>query len=177
MNSWVQPDDARAETVQELATAIAAAAKPLLDLGVPPEARGLYLATGDAGIDVSVKFWAAALAETPRFASPADFPWALANAPAGHLSRALDLRGPSYTLVGDADAMLAALEHARDDLSRARVSAAVIVSCDLGASPQAAVLMLTEERVLPLMAPEGVPASAFLAAFCGDDRRAQAARA
>lgn len=169
MRSWVQSPNAAVETVQDLAAAVVRAARPLLDGGVPPDARGLYLATGDAGIAVSVGFWAAALAESPRFASPADFPWTLANAPAGLLARELAIRGPSYTLVGDADAMLAALEHARDDLARGRIEEALVVACDLAARPQTAALVLHGERLVPLVAPDGVPASQFLAGMCSGD--------
>lgn len=138
-----------------------------------PESRGLYLATGDAGIDVSVRFWAAALAETPRFASPADFPWTLANAPAGLLARELAVRGPSYTLVGDADAMLAALEHAREDLLRDRVVEALIVACDMTGRIQTVAMVTERVDALPLVAPAHVSATEFLAAICSESGDAE----
>ncbi len=137
---------ARYTGVEELAAAIALAAGPLLSPDVPPRERGLYLATADAGIGNAVTFWAEALASSPRFANPADFPWTLANAPAGLISRTLGIRGPCHTLVGDAEAMAAALAHADQDLARGRVREAVVVGCDLGGEVQAAVLVLTEGR-------------------------------
>jgi 3-oxoacyl-(acyl-carrier-protein) synthase len=163
MKCWTAAE--REETVQDLAAAIARAAGPLLDHVVPPDARGLYLATGDAGIEVSVRFWQDALAETPRFASPADFPWALANAPASLLARELDIRGPSYTLVGGGDAMLAALEHARHDLTRGRIAEALIVACDLVGRTQAAALVGTAIPELPTNVPAQVSATDFLTEF------------
>ena len=147
MKYWVQPRDRRASTMQALSAEIAAAAVPLMDRNVGEEARGIYLATGDAGVDVSVGFWAMALAETPRFANPAGFPWTLANAPASLLARELRIRGPNYTLVGGADAMLAALEHAEDDLALGNVAEALVVGCDLGVRPsrvQAAAAVLLQ---------------------------------
>jgi len=165
MKRWIQAATEREETVQDLAATIARAAGSLLDNDVPPDARGLYLATADAGIDVSVRFWQDALAETPRFASPADFPWALANAPASLLARELEIRGPSYTLVGGADAMLAALEHARDDLARGRIAEALIVACDLGGRTQAAALVGTAIPELPAVVPAQDSATEFLAGF------------
>jgi len=165
MKRWIQSLAEREETIQDLAAAIVRAAAPLLDDDVPPDARGLYLATADAGIDVSVRFWQDALAETPRFASPADFPWALANAPASLLARGLDIRGPSYTLVGSADAMVAALEHARNDLACGRIAEALIVACDLGGRTQSAVLVDTVIPDLPTVVPAQVSAADFLAGF------------
>jgi 3-oxoacyl-(acyl-carrier-protein) synthase len=173
MSWWVQPPGDDVATVQELAAAVARAAGPLLDRGLPPDERGLYLATGDAGVAVSGGFWAAALAESPRFASPADFPWTLANAPAGLLARELAIRGPNYTLVGGADAMLAALEHAREDLGRGRIGEALVVGCDLAARPQAAALVLRATGVLPVVAPSGVAASRFLTGLCSGDGRCE----
>ena len=171
MKCWTQPTAEREETVQNLAAAIARAAGPLLDSNVLPDAHGLYLATADAGIDVSVRFWADALVETPRFASPADFPWALANAPASLLACELDIRGPSYTLVGGADAMLAALEHARDDLARGRIAEALIVACDVGGQAQGVVTVGTVIPELPAVAPAQVSATEFLAEICADNAR------
>ena len=76
------------------------------------------------------------------FASPADFPWTLANAPAGLLASELEIHGPSYTLVGGAEAMDAALEHARADLERGRIVEALVVGCDVGGRIQAVVLVV-----------------------------------
>jgi 3-oxoacyl-(acyl-carrier-protein) synthase len=167
---WVQPTSERAASAQELSVAIATAIRPLLNTAIDGDARGIYLATGDAGVSVSVAFWAAALVETPRFASPAEFPWTLANAPASLLARELALRGPNYTLVGEADAMLAALEHAIDDLSRAIIDEAVLIGCNCEVSPSkpqaVAIVLRTPLAELPQRAPSGTSATDFLAGLC-----------
>jgi len=136
---------ARFTTIADLAAAIAATTAPLLSPDIEPNARGLYLATGDAGIDVAVTFWAEALASSPRFANPADFPWTLANAPAGAIARALDIRGPCFTLVGGAEAMIAVLARADQDLARGRVREAVVVGCDLAEEVQAGMIVVAKE--------------------------------
>jgi 3-oxoacyl-(acyl-carrier-protein) synthase len=170
MKHWVQPGGDTAASVQDLSAAIAGASAPLLDADTDPDERGIYLATGDAGVVASVGFWAAALAESPRFASPADFPWTLANAPAGLLARELAIRGPSYTLVGDADAMLAAFEHAIDDLERGVVAEAIVVACDLevpaGQRQAAVVVLRAPPRNPPCQPLRDMTASELLAMWC-----------
>jgi hypothetical protein len=153
---------ARYGTIDDLAAAIATTAGPLLSTGLAPDERGLYLATYDAGIDVAVTFWADALESSPRFANPAEFPWTLANAPAGLISRTLDIRGPSYTLVGGAEAMSAALAHADHDLTRGRIREAVVVGCDLASEVQAAVLALTGRRPALQVPPTATTATEML---------------
>ncbi len=156
----------RHAAIEDLAAAIAMVAAPLLSPEVAPPARGLYLATGDAGIDVAVTFWAEALASSPRFANPASFPWTLANAPAGLIARALDLRGPCHTLVGGAEAMVAALAHADADLARGRVREAVVVGCDLAAEIQAAVVVRREPCGC-LGVPDGSDTATAMLVRCG----------
>jgi 3-oxoacyl-[acyl-carrier-protein] synthase II len=91
------------------------------------DADGLYVATASAGRAESVEFWRAARETGLPFANPRLFPWTLANSPTGALGKALDVRGPTYTLVGGADALAAAEEHAADDLADGIVTAAAVV--------------------------------------------------
>jgi hypothetical protein len=92
---------------------------------------GLYVATATAGRAESVEFWRAALETGLAFANPRLFPWTLANSPTGAIAKALDVRGPTYTLVGGANAAAGALEHAADDLDAGIVSAALVVVVDV----------------------------------------------
>ncbi len=96
------------------------------------EADGLYVATASAGTQESVAFLEGAYRTGLPFANPRLFPWALANSPTGAIGRALGVRGPTYTLLGGAEAVTAAIEHALDDLAAGRVTAAVIVAVDVG---------------------------------------------
>lgn len=92
---------------------------------------GLYVATATAGRAESVEFWRAALETGLAFANPRLFPWTLANSPTGAIARALDVRGPTYTLVGGDDAIAGAREHAADDLAAGIVTAALVVAVDV----------------------------------------------
>ncbi len=92
---------------------------------------GLYVATATAGRAESVEFWRAALETGLAFANPRLFPWTLANSPTGAIAKALDVRGPTYTLVGGDDAIAGALEHAADDLAAGIVTAALVVVVDV----------------------------------------------
>lgn len=95
------------------------------------EADGLYVATSTAGHRESVGFWAAAHDTGMAYANPRMFPWTLVNGPAGAIAIALGVRGPTYTLVGYADAVLGALEDAADDLAAGTVSHALVVAVDV----------------------------------------------
>jgi hypothetical protein len=103
---------------------------------------GLYLATSNAGHAESVEFWRAARDTGLAFANPRRFPWTLANSPTGAIAKALDVHGPTYTLVGGRDAVAGALEHAADDLADGVVTAAVVVAVDLVESVPAVVAVL-----------------------------------
>lgn len=90
-------------------------------------ADSLYVATTDAGAHESVEFWRDALEKGLVFANPRLFPWTLSNSPTGHLARLLGIRGPTYTLVGGASALDAALQHAEDDVASRLVEAPLVV--------------------------------------------------
>jgi hypothetical protein len=92
---------------------------------------GLYVATSNAGRDESIEFWRAAGETGLPFANPRLFPWTLANSPTGAIAKALDVHGPTYTLVGGVDAVIGAIEHAFEDLADGRVVSAAVVAVDL----------------------------------------------
>lgn len=92
---------------------------------------GLYVATSTAGRWESVEFWRAATETGLAFANPRLFPWTLANSPTGSIGKTLGVRGPTYTLVGRADALVGAFEHASDDLAREVVTTAAVVAFDV----------------------------------------------
>ena len=119
------------------------AADELNALGWRPD--GLYLATSTAGRWESIDFWRAATETGLAFANPRLFPWTLANSPTGSIAKALEVRGPTYTLVGRADALVGAFEHASYDLGRQSVSCAAIVALDVAddRSPSLAAVLVT----------------------------------
>lgn len=96
-----------------------------------PEQTGLYLATTDAGVQASIRFWADGLRDGLGFANPRDFPLTLANSPAACISIRYHLYGPSYTLVGGDEATFAALEQAQDDLRLCLVESAIVIRFDM----------------------------------------------
>ena len=96
-----------------------------------PAEKGLYLATSQGGVAMAVSFWKDALDQTPRFASPADFPRTLANAPASEIARELVLRGPNHSFVGEDEAIEAALEEGANDLEKGVIKEALIVAFDI----------------------------------------------
>ena len=71
-----------------------------ITLGVTPETALLVL-TEDAGSATAAKFYADALATGPALASPAAFPWCLANAPCATIARRFGLTGPNVTWLVD----------------------------------------------------------------------------
>ena len=142
MKTWRQPGTEQRDSDEELAAMVCQAVAPLLNPSVCGQQRGLYLATSDAGISRAVQFWADALAETPRFASPAGFPWTLANSPAALIARELDIRGPNHTNVGEQEALDAAMAQGRSDLQSGRIREALVVTMNLGADCQAQALLL-----------------------------------
>ncbi len=107
------------------------------------EADGLYVATSSAGGQESVGFWSAARETELGYANPRAFPWTLVNGPTGAISIALGIRGPTYTLVGQDDALLGALECAADDLAAGLVQAALLVAVDDVAGPVLAATLLS----------------------------------
>lgn len=106
---------------------------------------GLYVATSTAGRRESVDFWRAATDTGLAFANPRLFPWTLANSPTGSIANVLDVRGPTYTLVGRGDALAGAFEHASYDLGRESVSSAAVVALDIAENqgPAVAAVLLT----------------------------------
>ena len=77
------------------------------------------------------------------------------------------MRGPCFTLVGGAEAMIAALARADQDLARGRVREAVVVGCDLAGAIQAAVLVLDNPRARSQTKSTATTASGALASHGG----------
>jgi hypothetical protein len=57
----------------------------------------LLVVSDDAGAATAVNFWRDALAAGLGFASPAAFPWCLANAPCATIARRFSVTGPNFT--------------------------------------------------------------------------------
>lgn len=106
---------------------IAQAAEPLFQSTAAGNRIGLCVASPNAGAATSMKFWADAQHAGLAVASPELFPWCLANASCGALARRFKVRGPNYTYLGDADAVLSALEAADDGFDRQALEAVVLV--------------------------------------------------
>lgn len=111
---------------------------------------GLYLASSDAGTFPSVSFWASAIEHGPGFMSPENFPRTLANAACGQFAGIFNIKGPNYTLVGKAEAMLAALDHAVEDMLNGQLSQSLVIGIDFVVSDdkyaQFAAILLGEEK-------------------------------
>ena len=118
--------DARLE--REAMVQIGDAMAPWFDADVSRARTGLIVVSDNAGSATSVQFWSDAVRMGVGVASPELFPWCLANAPCGALARRFHITGPNATLLGESDALLAALDTAADQLAEGRVDVAVIVA-------------------------------------------------
>jgi hypothetical protein len=94
---------------------------------IPRERVGLVCALGTGSILYSRKFYADALKQGRRFASPALFPETVYNSPVSHLASVLKLGGACYTLMGDETAWVEALRVAQVWLARGSVEAVLVV--------------------------------------------------
>lgn len=103
---------------------------------VEPDARGLYLASKNAGELSALRFWSDAQVSGVALANPELFPWTLANAPCGWLARQFRVTGPNYTYTGSAKALREALEQASEDLHSGRVMTAWVIAIDFGKKPR-----------------------------------------
>jgi 3-oxoacyl-(acyl-carrier-protein) synthase len=115
----LQPDD----------EAVAAWAAETLG-GIGSGADALCVATLDSGARESVHFWKASRASGLSFANPRPFPWTLANSPTGRIGQNLNVRGPSFTIVGRAEALAAALDHALEELASGRARRTLVAALD-----------------------------------------------
>ncbi len=91
---------------------------------------GLYTATSDAAVDVSVDFWRQAIKEGVDLVNPRDFPWTLASAMAAHAATETGIQGPCLTLVGGSEAGIAVLSHGINDLKKGIVDLALVAGID-----------------------------------------------
>ena len=112
------------EATEQIIGGIAA----LFDIETPRERIGLIVVSDNAGTATSVQFWSDAVATGVAVASPELFPWCLANAPCGALARRFQITKPNLTLLGESDALLAALDTAADQIAQRQVDSVVIVA-------------------------------------------------
>lgn len=105
---------------------LAAQLAGLIPMDAKRDRVGLYLATADAAVDVSVSFWQDALAEGVDFVNPRDFHWTLASSLAAQAAAQAELRGPVLTLVGGGEAASGALSQGIGALEREEIDLAVI---------------------------------------------------
>ena len=118
--------DARLE--REATQAVGDAMAALFETEVAGDRLGLIVVSDNAGTATSVQFWADAQRTGVALASPELFPWCLANAPCGALARRFGVTGPNLTLLGEGEALEAALDQAEDLLAAGRVDAVVLVA-------------------------------------------------
>jgi 3-oxoacyl-(acyl-carrier-protein) synthase len=119
---------AHRETLEALAERV----KPLFESEPAVPRGGLYVASSNAGCQSALLFWQEVRRAGVAFANPELFPWALANSPCGWLARRFQITGPNVTYTGTTG-VLAAMEHASDDLEGGIVDAAWIVAIDFAA--------------------------------------------
>jgi hypothetical protein len=120
------------EAMEQIGDGIA----PLFEIAVPRERIGLLFVSDNAGSATSLKFWADALRTGVGLASPELFPWCLANAPCGALARRFAITGPNSTLLGEADALHAALDTSADLFAQGSIDSAMIVATCFAADGQ-----------------------------------------
>ncbi len=137
----------------------------LLPEDADPDRVGMYVASSDAGVDVSVSFWKSAIAEGVDFVNPRDFHWTLASSMAAHAAAETGIRGPCFTLVGGSEAGIAVLSHGIDDLHGGTIDLGLIGGMDPGGacshtgkrSAAVIALVLGDERAVAAVEPVAAP--------------------
>jgi len=119
--------DFEADLEREATDHIADGIAPLFAIDTPAGRLALVVVSDSAGTATAVQFWADALRTGVALASPERFPWCLANAPCGALARRFGVTGPNSTLLGEGDALGAALDTVEDLFALGRVDTAMIV--------------------------------------------------
>lgn len=112
---------------------------------------GLYVATSSAGAQEAVAFYREGIATGLAFANPRRFPWALANSATGAIARALDIRGPTYTLMGGSSAVEAAFEQVADDIEEGLIAVALIVALEAAIDGLALAAVALTGGVVPVV--------------------------
>lgn len=107
---------------------------PVFDITTARDRSGLIVASNNAGSATSLHFWAQAVEVGVAVASPELFPWCLANAPCGALSRHFGITGPNATLLGEGDALVGAVDTAAQWLVSRRVDHAIVVALSFAGS-------------------------------------------
>ena len=108
-----------------------------------PRARtGLFVVTDNAGTATSLQFWSDAMRTGVDVASPELFPWCLANAPCGALARLFHVSGPNATLLGESEALIAALEAGADAFEDDTLDVIIVVALSFAIEAGGAALAL-----------------------------------
>lgn len=124
------------EAVEVIAPLIADLLAPSIAPGAARDRVGLFVASSNAGVPTSLRFWSEAQNTGLALASPELFPWCLPNAPCGALSRHLGITGPNFTFLGGGTALADAVEAADDLLHAGRIDHALVVMLDFADSAQ-----------------------------------------
>jgi 3-oxoacyl-(acyl-carrier-protein) synthase len=91
-----------------------------------PDQTALYVVSEETGSDASLDFWREVLDKGPAFANPELFPFTLANAVCGAISRHFGITGPNYTFncpTGNQEAIDEVFRQAADDQVEMNLSA------------------------------------------------------
>lgn len=117
--------------------AVAGTSEACIEAGLTAsEDVGLFVGTGFGPSESLETFMSDVLRSPSSGGSPAVFPNTVYNAPAGHVTQLLGLRGPTSTLTSDCAAGLAALSAASDALRVGRARAILVNALEVS-SPMA----------------------------------------
>ncbi len=126
------PDDAdaRVRRLPRLERMALAAAREALRPAAPTESLGLVFGTGYGGLGATVDFLEGIATRGPEFGSPTAFHQSVHHSPAGQLSIALGLRGPSLTVSARELSGEMALAVGQNLLTTGRAEAVLVVAAD-----------------------------------------------
>ena len=121
---------------------------PLFEIDTSAERIALVVVSDSAGSATALQFWSDARRTGVALASPERFPWCLANAPCGALARRFGVTGPNSTLLGEGEALRAALDTVEDLFAQGRVDTAmIVVACFASAGERGRAMALRLQRV------------------------------
>jgi 3-oxoacyl-(acyl-carrier-protein) synthase len=120
-----------AATLSEIARRLA----PIFAAVAAGDRAALYVVSSNAGAGPAVEFWSEARRVGVAVASPELFPWTLANASCGWLARTFRITGPTFTHIGNVDALIAAMAHADEQLDAGEFDRAWVVAIDFARHP------------------------------------------
>ncbi len=122
--------DARTRRLPRLERMALAAARQALLPAAPTESLGLVFGTGYGGLGATVDFLEGIATRGPEFGSPTAFHQSVHHSPAGQLSIALGLRGPSLTVSARELSGEMALAVGQNLLATGRAEAVLVVAAD-----------------------------------------------